>query len=98
MKVTVILIVAGSHGRVPNGLEREWKNSKSEEDYSIVEIGQKSLGDMRRIVVTQSSVKAPHPPQSKLVGKTHKEYNNQQKKKKRKLAELWTLLSRQTTE
>ena len=59
MKVTVIPVVVGVLGTVLKGLEKGWKEWKSE-DYRIVEINQnteKSPGDQRRLAVTQTQWK-----------------------------------------
>ena len=58
-------------GRVGN-----WRTSRDHLNYSIVKIGQnteKSPGDLRRLVVTQTPVK---DHQLTLVSKTRKENNN----------------------
>ena len=65
MKVTVIPIVIGSLGTVVKGLVRglndlEMKKSGDHSNFYIIEIGEnakKSLCDLRRLAVTQTSVK-----------------------------------------
>ena len=67
MKVVVIPIVIGAFDTVTKGLEkkrtrglRNKKTSGDNPNFSIAEIGlntEKSLGDLRRLVVTQTPVK-----------------------------------------
>ena len=63
MTVTGIPIFSSSPGTVTKGLVQELKDierRRVEKNYSIVEIGQdteKSPGDLRRLTVTQISVK-----------------------------------------
>ena len=65
-KVTVIPIVVGVLGTVPKGSEKglrrggNWRTNQEISDYSTVEISQKtqeSLGDLRRLAITQTPVK-----------------------------------------
>ena len=61
--VTVIQIIAGALGTVPKGLERELEDLEicgsnvSNPDYHIGQNTEMSTGDMRRLAVTQMSVK-----------------------------------------
>ena len=63
MRLTVVSILIGELGTVPMGLEKGvgiFKTSQDHPNYSIVEVGQKtekSPGDLRRLVVTQTPVK-----------------------------------------
>ena len=63
MKVTVILIVIGALGtRIGKEIGRVGNKRKTNNhpDYNIIKIGQnteKSLGDLRRLAVNQTSVK-----------------------------------------
>ena len=62
MKVSVIPIMNGVFGTVPEGLIRNLKNWESEDhpNYSIVEFGQnteKSPRDLQKLVATQTPVK-----------------------------------------
>ena len=65
MRVTVTPIVIGALGAVPKCLEGRMEEleirRRDHPDYRIVKIGQNteiSHGDLRRLVVTQTSVKA----------------------------------------
>ena len=66
MKVTIIPVVIGAFGTVTKGLLnrpgrfRSWRPSGDHPNNSIIENGQnteKSLGDLRRLAVTQTPVK-----------------------------------------
>ena len=62
MKVSVISIVVGALGTIPNGLTRDleelrnWGTSNEYPNYSVIEIGrsiEKCPGDLRRLDITQ---------------------------------------------
>ena len=66
IKVTILSIVIDAFGTVTKGLLKglgglgSWWTSEDHPNYSIIENGQnteKSLGDLRRLVVTQTQVK-----------------------------------------
>ena len=67
MRVTVIPIVVGALRTVPKGLEkgvgivRNWRKNRDHSDYNIIQISQsteKSPGDLRKLAVSQTPVKA----------------------------------------
>ncbi len=66
MKVTIIPVVIGAFGTVTKGLLKgtgglgRWRTSGDHPNDSIIENGQntkKTLGDLRRLAVTQTPVK-----------------------------------------
>ena len=78
MSVTVIIILIGTFGKVPEVLEKEKfgnrKTNRDHPDYNIIEIGritEKNPRDLRRLAVVRTLLEAH---QQTLVRKTREEY------------------------
>ena len=74
IRVTLILIVDDALRTVFKARKKDWEIGKKRKnrdlpDHGIVKIGQKSLGELKRLVVTQILVK---DHQQTVVWKTHK--------------------------